>query len=155
MVKGAEDFINGNWRGSNGHETGQWSAQGGWSTLASCRPHFLFLVLSSMVSCEHPRSCSVCPTIFETLTDSMPLLHGYSAPARQSLSNEIYTCSRPISHGDHGGEGGGRRRRRGRERESLRKIFSSCENGHHSLAPTWKLGKRRWKRFSKINECTL
>lgn len=44
-MKGAEDFINGNWRGSNGHETGQWSAQGGWSTLASCRPHFLFLVL--------------------------------------------------------------------------------------------------------------
>lgn len=121
MVKGAEDFINGNWRGSNGHETGQWSAQGGWSTLASCRPHFLFLVLSSMVSCEHPRSCSVCPTIFETLTDSMPLLHGYSAPARQSLSNEIYTCSRPISHGDHGGEGGGRRRRgrRGGERERV------------------------------------
>ena len=125
-MKGAEDFINGNWRGSNGHETGQWSAQGGWSTLASCRPHFLFLVLSSMVSCEHPRSCSVCPTIFETLTDSMPLLHGYSAPARQSLSNEIYTCSRPISHGDHGRGGGGRRRRRrrrGREREFKEDFF--------------------------------
>lgn len=127
MVKGAEDFINGNWRGSNGHETGQWSAQGGWSTLASCRPHFLFLVLS-MVSCEHPRSCSVCPTIFETLTDSMPLLHGYSSRSTIALQRYIRALG-PLATGTRRERGGGGKR-------SLRKIFSSCENGGLSLTPS-------------------
>lgn len=135
MVKGAEDFINGNWRGSNGHETGQWSAQGGWSTLASCRPHFLFLVLS-MVSCEHPRSCSVCPTIFETLTDSMPLLHGYSSRSTIALQRYIRALG-PLATGT-------RRERGGREEEFKEDFFFVRKRGPlvDPLPPSEKLGKR-------------
>lgn len=100
---------------------------------------------SSMVSCEHPRSCSVCPTIFETLTDSMPLLHGYSSRSTIALQCDIYVLSA------HQPRGPGGRRRGREERENLRKIFSSCENGASHWPPREKQGKM--EKVSKINEC--
>ena len=46
MVKRPEDFINGNWRGSNGHEPGQWPPPGRMVNVGLVSPP-LFVSLSS------------------------------------------------------------------------------------------------------------
>lgn len=98
-MKGAEDFINGNWRGSNGHETGQWSAQGGWSTLASCRPHFLFLVVLVDGQLRTPPQLLRLSDNFRTLTDSMPLLHGYSSSCSTIALERYIRALGPLATG--------------------------------------------------------
>ena len=97
-MKGPKDFINGNRRGSNGHESGQWSGRepmvnAGWPRVA---PTFCFS--RPMVSCEHPRSCS--------------LVRRFSVPRSTllcfSLSNSLYCTRHQLSRNVGGGGGGGR-----------------------------------------------
>lgn len=62
MVKGPEDFINGNWRASNGHESGQWSVRTNGQRWPRVAPTFLFLHVDGQL--RTPPQLLRCSTIF-------------------------------------------------------------------------------------------
>lgn len=116
-MKGPEDFINGNWRGSNGHEPGQWSARADGQRLPRVPPTFCF---------SHPvdGQLRTPPQLFR-LFDDFRSLTGFYFSYALAISRDNY-CSRTISQGQYG------------PRPGLRK-FCPVKNDYIEAPPGWKV----------------